>query len=71
MALNQHREHLVYMLWGSYAQRKGQFIDRHRNLVLTAVHPSPLSAFRGFIGCGHFSKANNYLVQNGFEPINW
>ena len=71
MALNQRREHLVYMLWGSYAQRKGQFIDRHRNLVLTAVHPSPLSAFRGFIGCGHFSKANNYLVQNGFEPINW
>ena len=71
MALNQRREHLVYMLWGSYAQRKGQFIDRHRNLVLAAVHPSPLSAFRGFIGCGHFSKANNYLVQNGFEPINW
>ncbi|MBO7502436.1 MAG: uracil-DNA glycosylase [Paludibacteraceae bacterium] len=71
MALNQRREHLVYMLWGSYAQRKGQFIDRHRNLVLTAVHPSPLSAYRGFIGCGHFSKANNYLVQHGFEPINW
>lgn len=70
-ALNQRREHLVYMLWGSYAQRKGQFIDRRKNLVLTAVHPSPLSAYRGFIGCGHFSQANNYLVQHGQKPIIW
>ena len=70
-ALNERREHIVYMLWGSYAQRKGQFIDRRRNLVLTAPHPSPLSAYRGFIGCGHFSQANNYLIQHGQEPIQW
>ena len=70
-ALNDRREYLVYMLWGSYAQRKGQFIDRRRNLVLTAPHPSPLSAYRGFIGCGHFSAANNYLIQHGQEPIRW
>ena len=70
-ALNRQREHIVFMLWGSYAQRKGQFIDRKRHLVLTAVHPSPLSAYRGFIGCGHFSQANNYLQQHGEAPINW
>ena len=70
-ALNTRREHIVYMLWGAYAQRKGQFIDRRKNLVLTAPHPSPLSAYRGFIGCGHFSKANKYLMQNGEQPINW
>jgi uracil-DNA glycosylase len=70
-ALNNQRESIVFMLWGSYAQRKGQFIDRKRHLVLTAVHPSPLSAYRGFIGCGHFSQANNYLLQNGQSPINW
>lgn len=70
-ALNTQREHIVYMLWGSYAQRKGQFIDRRKNLVLTAPHPSPLSAYRGFIGCGHFSQANNYLVRHGEQPINW
>ncbi len=70
-ALNTRREHIVYMLWGSYAQRKGQFIDRRKNLVLTAPHPSPLSAHRGFIGCGHFSAANNYLIQHGEQPISW
>jgi len=70
-ALNARREHLVYMLWGSYAQRKGQFIDRRRNLVLTAPHPSPLSAYRGFIGCGHFSQANHYLEQHNQPPIQW
>ena len=70
-ALNREREHIVYMLWGAYAQRKGQFIDRRRNLVLTAPHPSPLSAYRGFIGCGHFSQANNYLIRHGEQPINW
>ena len=70
-ALNNQRENIVFMLWGSYAQRKGQFIDRRRHLVLTAVHPSPLSAYRGFIGCGHFSQANNYLQQHGQTPINW
>lgn len=70
-ALNQQREHIVYMLWGSYAQRKGQYIDRRKNLVLTSVHPSPLSAYRGFIGCGHFSQANHYLQQHGLSPIQW
>lgn len=70
-ALNNQRENVVFMLWGSYAQRKGQFIDRRRHLVLTAVHPSPLSAYRGFIGCGHFSQANAYLQQHGQAPINW
>ena len=71
MALNEKREKIVFMLWGSYAQRKGQYIDRKKHLVLTAVHPSPLSAYRGFIGCGHFSQANNYLQQHGLAPINW
>lgn len=70
-ALNSKRSNIVFMLWGSYAQRKGQFIDRRRHLVLTAVHPSPLSAYRGFIGCGHFSQANAYLKQHGQAPINW
>jgi uracil-DNA glycosylase len=70
-ALNDRRSNIVFMLWGSYAQRKGQFIDRRRHLVLTAVHPSPLSAYRGFIGCGHFSQANTYLQQHGQTPINW
>ena len=70
-ALNNQRENIVFMLWGSYAQRKGQFIDRRKHLVLAAVHPSPLSAYRGFIGCGHFSQANNYLLQHGQSPIAW
>lgn len=70
-ALNQKRDKIVFMLWGSYAQRKGKYIDRRKHLVLEAVHPSPLSAYRGFIGCGHFSQANNYLLQNGQSPINW
>ena len=70
-ALNNQRENIVFMLWGSYAQRKGQFIDRKRHLVLTAVHPSPLSAYRGFIGCGHFSQANHYLQQHGLATIAW
>ena len=70
-ALNNQRENVVFMLWGSYAQRKGQFIDRRRHLVLTAVHPSPLSAYSGFIGCGHFSQANSYLQQHGQTTINW
>lgn len=70
-ALNNQRSNIVFMLWGSYAQRKGQFIDRRKHLVLTAVHPSPLSAYRGFIGCGHFSQANHYLQQHGLSPIAW
>ena len=71
MALNEKREKIVFMLWGSYAQRKGKFIDRRKHLVLEAVHPSPLSAYRGFIGCGHFSQANAYLQQHGQTPIAW
>ena len=71
MALNEKREKIVFMLWGSYAQRKGKYIDRRKHLVLEAVHPSPLSAYRGFIGCGHFSQANNYLQQQGLAPIAW
>ena len=69
--LAEQREHLVFLLWGSYARRKGAFINRQRHLVLEAPHPSPLSAHRGFIGCGHFRKANEYLASNGIAPISW
>lgn len=69
--LNQGREGLVYLLWGSYAQKKGAVIDRNRHLVLTAPHPSPLSAYRGFFGCRHFSKANAWLERHGQKPIDW
>lgn len=69
--LNRQRDGLVFMLWGSYAQKKGALIDRQRHLVLTAPHPSPLSAHRGFIGCGHFSRANNWLSERGQAPIDW
>ena len=69
--VNQECEHVVFLLWGSYAQKKGQFIDGRKHLILRAPHPSPLSAHRGFIGCGHFSKANQYLEQNGQAPIDW
>lgn len=65
------REGVVYMLWGSYAQRKGAIADPARNCILKAVHPSPLSAYRGFFGCRHFSQANNYLVAHGKDPIVW
>ncbi len=69
--LNESREGLVFMLWGSYAMKKGAVIDRDRHLVLTAPHPSPLSAYRGFFGCQHFSKANEWLEQKGRKPIKW
>jgi len=69
--LNQGREGLVFMLWGSYAQKKGAVIDQSRHLVLKAPHPSPLSAHRGFFGCRHFSKANTWLQKQGQEPIDW
>ena len=69
--LAEEREHIVFILWGSYAQRKGAFIDRNRHLVLQSPHPSPLSAYRGFFGNKHFSRANAYLQQNGYEPIDW
>ena len=70
-ALNDQREGIVFLLWGSYAQKKGAFIDQSRHLVLKSVHPSPLSAYRGFFGCKHFSKANDYLQKNGQTPIDW
>jgi uracil-DNA glycosylase len=65
------KEHLVFMLWGSYAQNKGSFIDLNRHLVLKSVHPSPLSAYRGFIGNNHFSLTNQYLNENGESEIEW
>ena len=70
-ALNARRENLVFMLWGSPAGRKGVGIDRSRHLVLTAPHPSPLSAYRGFFGCGHFKSANDYLSAHGKAPVDW
>ena len=69
--LNTEREHLVFMLWGAFAQRKGAFIDTQKHLVLKAPHPSPFSADRGFFGCSHFSKANTYLKSHGKKEINW
>jgi len=69
--LSDEREHLVFMLWGSYAQKKGQVIDARRHLVLKSPHPSPLSAHRGFLGCRHFSQANAWLEEHALEPIDW
>ena len=70
-AVAEEKEHVVFLLWGNYAQQKAQYIDRTKHLVLTAVHPSPLSAHRGFFGCKHFSQTNQYLTEHGLEPINW
>jgi len=70
-SLNDQREGLVYLLWGSYANKKGEFIDRDKNLVLESPHPSPFSAHRGFLGNQHFSKTNAYLKAKGREEINW
>lgn len=69
--LNDKDDHLVFILWGAYAQRKGEFIDAKKHLVLSSVHPSPLSAHKGFFGNHQFSKANEYLVRQGKEPIKW
>lgn len=69
--LSAHRDHLVFMLWGSYAKAKGAQIDTSRHCILTAAHPSPLSAYRGFFGCHHFSLANAYLTSHGLTPIDW
>lgn len=69
--LNNHRENLVFLLWGNPAQKKGSKIDTSRHLVLKAAHPSPLSAHRGFFGCRHFSQTNQYLQQKGIMPIDW
>jgi uracil-DNA glycosylase len=70
-AVANTKEHIVFMLWGSYAQKKGAFIDPLKHCILTSPHPSPLSAHRGFIGNGHFMKANQYLVEHGITPIKW
>ena len=70
-AVAEEKEHVVFLLWGNYAQQKAQYIDRTKHLVLTAVHPSPLSAHRGYFGCKHFSQTNQYLTEHGLEPINW
>ena len=70
-ALAEEREHLVFILWGAYAQRKGAFIDRNKHLVLSSAHPSPLSAYNGFFGNKHFSRANDYLKANGETEIIW
>jgi uracil-DNA glycosylase len=69
--LAEEREGLVFLLWGAYAQKKGAFIDRKKHLVLTAPHPSPLSAHNGFFGCKHFSKTNAWLMERGEKPIEW
>jgi uracil-DNA glycosylase len=69
--LNNEMNNLVFFLWGAYAQKKGESIDRSRHLVLESVHPSPLSASRGFFGNKHFSRCNEYLVKHSIEPINW
>ena len=70
-AIAERKEHVVYMLWGSYAQKKGAIANPNNNLILKAVHPSPLSAYRGFFGCKHFSEANRYLESVGKTPIEW
>ena len=70
-AVAEKKEHVVFLLWGNNAQQKAKYIDRTKHLVLTAVHPSPLSAHRGFFGCKHFSQTNQYLKEHGLEPINW
>ena len=69
--LDRERENLVFLLWGAYAQKKGAVIDPRRHRVLKAPHPSPLSAHRGFLGCGHFSAANQFLARTGHAPIDW
>lgn len=70
-AINEHRNGVVFLLWGSHAQKKGNIIDSKRHHILKTVHPSPLSAHRGFFGCRHFSQANQLLEQQGLTPINW
>nr|MBE6192170.1 uracil-DNA glycosylase [Rikenellaceae bacterium] len=70
-AINERKQGVVYLLWGSYAQKKGSIADPARNCILKAVHPSPLSVYRGFFGCRHFSRANEYLVAQGQTPIQW
>lgn len=70
-AVNQHQSGVIFLLWGSHAQKKGRFIDRNKHYVLSAPHPSPLSAHRGFLGCRHFSQTNQLLVNQGKTAIDW
>lgn len=70
-ALAKHKSHLVYLLWGGFAQKKAKMVNSKENLILKAPHPSPLSAYRGFFGCGHFNRCNEYLVQQNKVPIQW
>jgi uracil-DNA glycosylase len=69
--INKKKNNVVFLLWGAYAQKKGEAIDRNRHLVMESVHPSPLSASRGFFGNSHFSRCNKYLTENGIQPIDW
>jgi len=69
--LNEQREHLVFILWGNFAKEKGMHIDSKKHLILKAAHPSPFSADKGFFGCKHFSKTNEYLIKQGKTPIDW
>lgn len=69
--LSKNKEHLVFILWGKFAQEKEIFIDGNKHLILKGIHPSPMAANRGFFGCKHFSKTNNYLIENGIKPISW
>lgn len=70
-ALSEKREHIVFLLWGKYAQQKATLIDQKKHYILTAAHPSPFSAYYGFFGSKHFSKANQLLIQNNLAPIDW
>lgn len=70
-AISKEKEHVVFLLWGSYAIKKSALIDANKHLILTAVHPSPLSVYRGFYGCKHFSQTNSYLQAHGLKPIDW
>ncbi|QBR10804.1 uracil-DNA glycosylase [Sphingobacterium sp. CZ-2] len=70
-AISYNCEHVVFLLWGSYAIKKSSLIDSSKHLILTSVHPSPLSVYRGFYGCRHFSKANDFLISKGEQPIDW
>ncbi|MCF6332063.1 MAG: uracil-DNA glycosylase [Draconibacterium sp.] len=69
--IDEEKEHVVFILWGNYAIQKGKLIDQNKHLVLTSVHPSPLSASRGFFGNHHFQKANNFLIKNNLKPVKW
>lgn len=70
-AVSEQREHVAFLLWGRHAQSKASLVDADRHLVLTAAHPSPLSAHKGFFGCGHFARVNDWLVEQGEQPVDW